>query len=401
MPSTGKRGQTRFTKPLPKGEMHSTVASISYADEAVRVPADGYSALLLSSNTKIRKLRDVARRLMQAGHPLLDDPMLDPEFFAASLPIGWQPGIVVVYEARDVVGIIYMKERVVSGIPNGVMYYDGSLSSLVLGNPLHQQKLFRAAMEALLKSWRVRAVRLRILPGSDEHQVVKQLVDSRSIEAHYSPIQHDDYSIWKHHTLLPLADTYEQFLEGLGTSTRHNFRRYRRRFEASGHCFMERLSMDELRSAMLDLDPKSKLTSKTEKMTFRTQRLNMVAAADRPLAVGLKHKNGEWLSVIGGWYRPGGAVICVQCNNERDFAADSLCTVIRAYLIELLIRQGLSELVFWYGTGAPLSHYAALVPTIDVCLDVTKFPWRVARMLASTIGPLLPKRLAEAARWFA
>jgi hypothetical protein len=294
-----------------------------------------------------------------------------------------------------------MRERAVSGIPNGVMYYDGSLSSLVLGNPLHQQKLFRAAMEALLKSPRVRAVRLRILPGSDEHQVVNQLVDSWSIEARYSPIQHDDCNIWKHHTILPLADTYEQFLEGLGTSTRHNFRRYRRRFDASGHCFVERLSMDELRSATLEVDPKSKFTSGTKKMTFRERYLDMVAAADRPLAVGLKHKNGEWLSVIGGWYRSGGAVICVQSNNERDFGAYSLCTVIRAYLIELLIRQGLSELVFWCGIGAPLSHYAALVPTIDVCLDVTKSPWRVARMLASTIGPLLPKRLAEAARWFA
>jgi hypothetical protein len=381
--------------------MPSTVTNMSYADAAVRVPADGYSALLLSSNTKIRKLREVARRLMQAGHPLLDDPMLDPEFFAASLPKGWQPGIVVVYEARDVVGIIYMKERAVSGIPNGVVYYNGSLGSLVLGNPLHRQKLFRAGMEALLKSPRVRAVRLRILPGSDEHQVVQQLVDSRSIEAHYSPIQIDDYSIWKHHTLLPLADTYEQFLEGLGSSTRHNFRRYRRRFEASGHCFVERLSMDELRSATLDLDSKSKFISGTEKMTIRNQRLNMVAAAHRPLVVGLKHKNGEWLSVIGGWYRPGGAVICVQCNNESDFGPYSLSTVIRAFLIKLLIRQGLSELVFWYGTGAPLSHYAALVPTMDVCLDVTKFPWGVAKMLASTIQPLLPKRLAEAARWFA
>lgn len=377
------------------------MASISYADASVQVPADGYSALLLSSDTKIRKLRGVARRLMQAGHPMLDDPMLDPESFAASLPIGWRPGIVVVYQAPDVVGIINMKERAVSGIPTGVMYYDGSLGSLVLGEPLHQQRLFRAGMEALLKSPRVRAVRLRILPDSDEHQVVQQLIDSWSIKAHYSPIQYDDFGIWKHHTRLRLAGTYEEFLEGLGTSTRHNFRRYRRRFEASGHCFIERLSMDELRSATLDLLPKSKLTSGTAKISFRTEYLYMVASAHRSLAVGLKHKNGEWLSVIGGWYRSGGAVICIQCNNEEDFGSDSLCTVIRAYLIELLIRQGLSELVFWYGTGAPLRHYAIHVPTIDVRLDVRKRLWRVASMLASTIGPLLPERLAEAARWFA
>jgi hypothetical protein len=127
----------------------------------------------------------------------------------------------------------------------------------------------------------------------------------------------------------------------------------------------------------------------------------MVAAASQPLAAGLKHQNGEWLGVIGGWYRPGGAVLCFQGNNEREFGLDSLSVVLRAYLVELLIRQRVEELVMWHGTGPPLSRYVSYVPMIGVRLDKPTYPWRVVRLLVSKVGPRLPRRLAINARWIA
>ena len=61
-------------------------------------------------------------------------------------------------------------------------------------------------------------------------------------------------------------------------------------------------------------------------------------------------------SVIGVWYQPAGAVLCFQCNYDCDFDADSLSTVLRAYLIEMLIGQGRKELVIWGDSGPPLSR---------------------------------------------
>src|SRR5579859_7843646 len=110
---------------------------------------------------------------------------------------------------------------------------------------------------------------------------------------------------------------------GLGTTTRHNFRYYRRRFEASGHNFVEDLSMDELRAAALALRDKSTLPHWPSQVEIERD-LNLVAAARRPLAIGLKHHNGEWLSVLGGWYKPHGAVLFLQHNNNRDFGPYSL-----------------------------------------------------------------------------
>lgn len=354
-----------------------------------------YSAALFSSKTEILQLKDVARKLMQQ-----DDPMLDPQFFLASLHKGWRPKVVAVYSGREVVGILYTKERTISGIPTGIVFADGSLGGCLLGNSLHRHQSYRVALEALFASPRIRGVQLRVPCCGDDLEPVKQLIASRSLDAQYSRINHNDSPLWRYHAHLRLADTYEQFLTGLGKTTRHNFRYYRRRFEASGHRFIERLSMDELRSAVRDVVPKSKFAGWRQQYEIEGD-LSMVASTRRPLAIGLRHQNGEWLSVIGGWYRPGGAVLCFQCNNDRNFALDSLSVVLRAYLIELLIAQGLEELVIWSDTRPPLSRYVTYIPTIGVRLDAPTYAWRVARSLIAAVGPWLPRRLATTAQWLA
>jgi hypothetical protein len=355
--------------------------------------ANEYSGAVLSSDAEILQLEDAATRLMRQ-----DDTMLDPEFFLASISKGWTPRVVTVRRSGEVVGILYAKERVIAGIPTGIVYADGSLGGILLENSFHEENLFRVAIETLLVSPGIRGVRLRLLRSSGEFDAVREAIGSRSVDARYFPIAYRDSPVWKYHAHLQLPDTYNRFLEGLGSTTRHNFRYYRRRFEASGHKFVDCLSMDELRSAALDLYPKSKFTARCQ-LSDIEKAMSMVSAAGRPLAIGLRNRSGEWVSVIGGWYRPHGAVLCFQCNNERDFGPDSLSTVLRAYLIELLIRQGLQELVIWADTGPPLSRYVTYAPTIGVCLDVPTYLWRVARLFISTVGPRLPGRLAAAAQW--
>jgi hypothetical protein len=56
----------------------------------------------------------------------------------------------------------------------------------------------------------------------------------------------------------------EHFLSGLGSTTRHNFRYYRKRFEAAGHKFVEHLSMEGLRSVALGHRPKIQIHRRVE-----------------------------------------------------------------------------------------------------------------------------------------
>jgi len=324
--------------------------------------------------------------------------MIDPEFFLPAMSKGWRPRVVAVYSAGEVVGVMYTKERVIAGIPTGIVYGDGSLGGMLVSNSAHQQKAFGVAMEVLLESPGIRGARLRVLRSCGEIDAVRQVIASMSMDGQFSAIERNGSPLWKYHAHLQLADTYERFLGGLGSTTRHNFRYYRRRFEAAGHKFVECLSMDEFRSAALELRPKSKFVAESKLAGFE-RTLSTVAATHRPLAIGLKHRDGQWLSVIGGWYRPGGAVLCFQCNYDCEFDADSLSTVLRAYLIELLIRQSLKELVIWGDTGPPLSRYASYPPTVEVRLDVPTVAWRAARFFMSKFGPHLPRRLASAVQW--
>ena len=355
---------------------------------------NGYSTAILSSYTEIRQLRDAARRLTQQ-----DDTVLDPEFFLASFSKGWAPRVVTVRRGGATVGMVYAKERVISGlIPTGIVYADGSLGDILLAHPSHQLNAFRSGMEALLASPGIHGLRLRLLRNSIELAAIRQLIASRAIDVHCSRIKPRDAGIWKNHAHVRLPDSYEQLLAALGSTTRHNFRYYRRRFESSGHRLIESLTLDELRSAALALAPKSKFTDRLTRIEIE-QRLGVVAAARRPLAIALKHKNGDWLSAIGGWYGSGGAVLLFQFNNEREFYQDSIALVLRVYLIETLIRQGLKKLVIWAGTGPPLSRYASFRPSIAVHVDLPTFTWRAARFVISRVGPWLPTPFADMARW--
>jgi hypothetical protein len=387
----GTESITPTPKAFPAGIF--TPQSESLADENISSLATEYSGVLLSSATKIRELKEVASPLAQQ-----DEPMLDPAFFLASVSKGWAPRVVAVYTGPDVAGILYAKERVISSISTGVVYADGSLGGMLLVREQQRQDVFRVALETLLSSPGIRGVRLRVLRDCGDLDAVGQLVVSRSLDVQYSPIEHDDSPLWKYHAHLPLADSYDRFLSRLGSTTRHNFRYYRRRFEASGHRFIDRLSLHELRSAALALASKSKFVTSWRQLEIENG-LNMVGASSRPLAMGLKHRNGEWLSVIGGWYRPRGGVLCFQSNNDCDFGPDSLSIVLRAYLIESLIGQSLEELVIWSDTRPPLSRYVSYVHTVGVRLDLPTCSWRAARMLISTAKPFLPRRLAAAAQW--
>ena len=349
--------------------------------------------VVLSSAAEIRALESTAKRFMR-----MEDTMLSPGFFLASLSNGWRPKVVAVCRERDIIGILYARERTIKGIPTGIVYADGSLSSILLADPLYHKRAFHTAIEALLASPRIRTMRLRILHSSRDFDGAMQLTSSASHDVQYFPVKDHSSPLWKNHAHLRLAHSYDQFLNGLGSTTRHNFRYYRRRFEASGHSFVEHLSVNELRSGALSLFPKSKYTARSPE-PWIDDHLQMVTASSRPLGVGLKHSDGRWLSVLGGWYTPGGAVLRFQCNNEIDFGHDSLSVVLRAYLIELLIRQGFKELVIWGDTGPPLSRYVTYADTIEVRVDVKSPSWRMARSIVSILEPILPHRLAAAAHW--
>ena len=326
-----------------------------------------YTIKMLSSVKSIHELKEAARGLMPAY-----DPMLDPRYFLASLSREWKPRVLVVMKGMDLVGLVYAQERTFWGIPTGIVQIDQTLHGSLLRSSGNRAEILCLALRSLLKLRSIFSVQVKMPFDWPELGDVNESLASTSREIRYS-------FLGEHHAHFRLPRSYDDFLNTLGSTTRHNFRYYRRRFESEGHRYVPQIPKNALRSVCLDLRKKCGLPI-LEKDTLSF--LDMIEAADTPLAAGLQHANGEWLSVAAGCYRPNQAILLFQLNNDQKFARSSLSVVLRSYLIDSLIEAGCPELVILGGTAPPLSRYASHPRVVKMHVDKSSYFWRALRLLS-------------------
>jgi hypothetical protein len=92
-------------------------------------------------------------------------------------------------------------------------------------------------------------------------------------------------------------------------------------------------------------------------------------------------------------------MLFLQLNDDRDHDLTSLSVVLRAHLIETLIRSGTRELVFWSGCARPLSRYVTPIPAMAVYLDTPALGWRLIRSMVGKTQPWMPRSIAADVRW--
>ena len=91
----------------------------------------------------------------------------------------------------------------------------------------------------------------------------------------------------------------------------------------------------------------------------------------------------------------------VQVNDDQDHAKMSLSIVLRAYLIEELIRQKVHTLLFWAGVGEPYLTHCEPGRTICAFVDRASFSWRMLRRILRSAIAWLPTSMADQLRWIA
>jgi len=200
----------------------------------------------------------------------------------------------------------------------------------------------------------------------------------------------------RNHAVLNLSATYELFLERLGKQTRRNFRYYRRRSEAAGQKYVEEMTLEGFRASAFQMLEKNVVGGDRSGLD---RALGMLAHAKLPVLVGIRRPDGEYVSILGGWYEGNRAVVFCQMNNEKDYPNSSLSIVLRGYFIESLIQRGYLDLVFWAGIGKPLLRHSYFIPTSVIHLDRTRLDWRVIRRLVKNFKWLLPTRLNILSDW--
>ena len=310
--------------------------------------------------------------------------MLAPRFFLASiLPRFCRPCVVVVSQGHRIAGLLFGKERLVAGIPTGIVLGDDTLGAMVVASPDESESVMHCAVEALLKH--KAALRFRV---AADHLALLQAESSRAnAEIHCCR--------GGHHAHLDLPRTYDEFLAKFRSSTRHNFCRYRRRSEIAGNEFSQDQSFTDFCAAAMRLFPKA-AHAKGESTLRRC--LAMIEAVPSRLLFGLRRKSGDWISLAGGWRLGDRAFLCLQLN-DRDCARESVSLVLRSYLIEHLISRGIRELVFWSGTSAPLSFYTTPREEFTVYIDSRSHPWRAVRLSCVALAKLAPATFGRWLNW--
>ncbi len=350
------------------------------------VSGRAYTTEIVYASEQFSRLSQQARQLLAER-----SSTCDPHFFLASVQKNiWSPLAVVVSRDELTVGIVYAKERKVAGFGLGLIYADATLDGMVVADPADRESVFEVALRRLIDERGSRGLRLLIPAVGLERDAIQRILDSRPLDVHYSPVEH--------HSVVELGPDYEAFLEKLGKRTRRNFRYYRRRLEAAGHTYVESVPPAEFESAAFNLLKKDVIGADLDGI-HRT--LAMLAAVKDPFYVGIRHQNGELLSILGGWRERNYGVVFFQMNNDRDYPQSALCVALRAYLIESMIAEKVPDLLFWGGVGPPLRRYCRILPATGVHLDLPTFGWRTSRRLIGWMAHLLPERLRPIASWVA
>jgi len=314
-----------------------------------------------------------------------------PGFFLSSVDRrNWSSSMSVVRTGGAVTGIVYAKERRILGFPTGIIYADGSLGSMVIAAAPERESVFYATMRNLLTSPRVQGLRLVVPPNGFEIQAITRLLASCSLDVSCVPV--------KNHAIVSLPSDYEEYVRSLSYKARRNLRYYRRQFEGNGDMFVTQIPFDQFQSIAWTLKPKCKIGGSRSAVK---RAMKMLSAADQPMLVGLRSRSGEWLSLAGGWREEGRATLFFQLNNDKEHSCASLSTVLRAYLVEALIKQGVKEILLWGGSSGPLMRVADSVPALAIQLDKPTRPWRFLRSALAIVARWMPAPLAIGIQWVA
>ena len=249
---------------------------------------------------------------------------------------------------------IHFCERRVGGWRTGI--YDGALL------------LSAAASSAQIRLWLdspalaltdADAVTLRIIGPRMPTQVSNSSQENRRVaEKTVQPIKIQE--------VMPLADTFESFLRGLGKHTRRNMLHAQSRAKRDGIKF-------SFTTAESSVDRSKLLTLAKLNMPFPTkprQLLSMIrllAAQPRPFQAHLSQLVDHPFSVTGGFIEGDLALMIYQINN-RIFRSLSPSLMLRSFLVQALIERGVRYLAFVGGCVGPLYYQCTDVPAAEALI---------------------------------
>ena len=265
----------------------------------------------------------------------------------------------------DLLGVLLIFEYRAMGWGTGAFATnDRSGRSTLLALPGLEQKVAALAVQALVQRG------AQVVLASYRHE--SRIGDSAAHALDQPPLQVPDGEkrrarwVTRDRAIngyLPLEATYDATLAKIGQRTRSNLRYYRRRAEKQLGCIFSP-AIEITREELLKLNGECMYAVPASVAAWRYDSLKELSV---PLLMGLKDREGRWLSLLGGRRYGGWSEILWQMNRE-GYATDSLSTVMRSYFIEHEIAQGSTRLYIEGGTPQPIRYSFVEERLIDLAV---------------------------------
>ncbi|HWE83298.1 MAG TPA: GNAT family N-acetyltransferase [Terracidiphilus sp.] len=331
--------------------------------------------------------KDELDRLAPAIHRLAAETMHGhdttglPDYFLPRVSDTRRPRVVVCYEQGHLVGVVYTEELLFAGRPTGWVFGGDRMGrGLVLAAPEREAEVIATACEYLLANG-VHALRLWWRSTGNEILPVLQL-------------QRPGLQVWCKSEIRPQGDwlhldtSYENFLNALGPHTRRNLRYYRRRAEEEGYRFVPELSLAAYESAAHSLNhdedsPETREHEQRDQRFFAQFRNQFGSQFGPPVLAGLAAPDGRLVSVLSG-VRAGNHLHLLSQFNDESLHAVSPSLVLRGYLIERLIAQGIASIHFVNGTSGPLARFCDPVLMRTLSIDSRRSALHPVKLATAT-----------------
>jgi hypothetical protein len=274
----------------------------------------------------------------------------------------------------DLVGLLLIFEQRVSGFGAGAFATnDRSGRSTLIAMPARRSEVAGLASRALLDrgahlilmSYRSEeapsaAMQLPLLVAAQGRGVARWSQRGRTIPGY-----------------LPLSATFDSTVAQIGQRTRSNLRYYRRRAESALGCvFLPQMEVS--REDVIAFSRECMYAMPAEVIGWRYDSLQELS---EPVFMGIKHQDGRWLSMVGGRRYLDRTEILWQLN-RIGFAAHSLGTVMRSYLIEHEIKHGSRRLYVEGGTPHPIKFSFVEEDLTDLVVVRRTLAAKVMQMVA-------------------
>jgi hypothetical protein len=279
------------------------------------------------------------------------DVQLNPIHFLATTDGTRRSCSVAVWRGSQLIGLVYATQHYIRGIASGyAIGGDFSGRGSLLCSASDEAVVLGEGMRRMT-SGHIHSLHLRFLPQDPSLRPIEGL-KMKSFDA---VIPGD---------LLQLQSGFEKFLGTLGKHTRRNIRACIRKVEQAKIRFAPALSRSEYERAVERLNAETDFPADPLRLA-RDERLMALHGEER---LGLKTSDGTVISVMCGFRKAGRFHLLTQLN---DFSYErlSLSLVLRSYVAQHLIGDGITSLHFMGGSSLSFGRYCQPEAYRSIFLD--------------------------------